>query len=215
MPRARLDVDVPEGSWLRDVSTARPGSTIRVVAALAREGGGTAVVAFHDADPAALLGDLRDHPGVVDLELLRSADGRTLVQVETTESRLHGPLRRAGVPLATPFEVRDGEASWTLTATPDRLAALGRGLDRAGIDSRLEAVAPAGSLEPDAPGLTDRQREVLARAYERGYYASPRGTTLTALADDLGVSKSTASELLHRAEGRLVEWFHAAPGTAD
>ena len=44
--------------------------------------------------------------------------------------------------------------------------------------------------------LTNRQREVLLRAVEEGYYAWPRRVTLTQLAARIGVAKSTLSELL-------------------
>ena len=53
-------------------------------------------------------------------------------------------------------------------------------------------------------GLTDRQFEALETATEVGYYAVPRQASLTAVAKELGVANSTASELLRRAESRLM-----------
>jgi len=58
--------------------------------------------------------------------------------------------------------------------------------------------------------LTDRQREVLLAARELGYYATPREATLTEVAAALDVSKSACSDVLHRAEGNLVDWFATA-----
>lgn len=46
--------------------------------------------------------------------------------------------------------------------------------------------------------LTMEQREALTMAVRRGFYKVPRGTTLAALADDLGVSNQAASERIRR-----------------
>lgn len=58
--------------------------------------------------------------------------------------------------------------------------------------------------------LTERQRELMSLAVANGYYDTPRGCTLTDLADAANISKSTASAVLHRAEGRLVKSFFSA-----
>jgi PAS domain S-box-containing protein len=52
--------------------------------------------------------------------------------------------------------------------------------------------------------LTDRQREALLTAYHGGYYEWPRTQSADALADVLGVSKSTFLEHLRRAERKLL-----------
>ena len=53
-------------------------------------------------------------------------------------------------------------------------------------------------------GLTDRQFEAVETATEMGYYAAPRAASLSAVADELGVADASASELLRRAESRLM-----------
>ena len=55
--------------------------------------------------------------------------------------------------------------------------------------------------------LSERQREVLLAAVEGGYYDTPRGCSLTELAEKLGVAKSTCSETLHRVEEVIVKRF--------
>ena len=52
--------------------------------------------------------------------------------------------------------------------------------------------------------LTDRQFEAIKTATEIGYYAVPRQASLSAVAAELGVASSTVSELLRRAESRLM-----------
>ena len=52
-------------------------------------------------------------------------------------------------------------------------------------------------------GLTERQRETLARAVEGGYYAVPHRLSTKDLAEEFGVSDLTISERLRRAVSTL------------
>ncbi|MFB6202764.1 MAG: helix-turn-helix domain-containing protein [Halorhabdus sp.] len=53
-------------------------------------------------------------------------------------------------------------------------------------------------------GLTDAQRDIIALAWERGYFAVPRETSLSALGAELGVTQQAASERLRRGLSALV-----------
>jgi hypothetical protein len=53
--------------------------------------------------------------------------------------------------------------------------------------------------------LTDRQREAARTAHELGYFDVPRGATLAEVADELGITASSCSERLRRAQTQLVE----------
>lgn len=57
----------------------------------------------------------------------------------------------------------------------------------------------------DAVGLTDKQREALLAAYDAGYFGTPRGTSLEALAETLGVSATAVGNRLRGGTARLVE----------
>ena len=59
-------------------------------------------------------------------------------------------------------------------------------------------------LDSQGYGLTEKQRQMLNHAVERGYYEVPRSTDLDELADDLGISHQAASERLRRAVDILV-----------
>lgn len=61
------------------------------------------------------------------------------------------------------------------------------------------------SFEDDRPyGLTERQYEALSLALSRGYYDRPRQTTAVELADELGISQPSMSDLLRRGERQLL-----------
>lgn len=206
MPRARLDVAVPEGTWVFDLSKRFPEVTFRVVSVFVRGGAGVGVLEVEAADPLSVLSQVGDYDDVAELDLLWSDEGTALVQFESTTPALVLPAMRAGVPLRTPFEIRDGRTRWELTTPRGRLAELGDQLDAAGIEYDLRSV---GDPAPGSPVdvLTDRQREVLLHARAVGYYDVPRTASLTEVATSLGVAKATASGILHRAESHLVDWF--------
>ncbi|MFD1514725.1 helix-turn-helix domain-containing protein [Halomarina rubra] len=202
MPRAHLRVDLPVGTWVADVSTTHPDVTIRVLAVFAAETGvGLARFSGPPAAVAAALAATRAAPGVTALDVLDDHDGAAVVRFETTTPVLARAAQAAAVPLEPPVTVVDGRADLVLTLPHERLSALGRAFEEAGLSFELTALSPAVDEESV---LTDRQHRLLAAAADRGYYDTPRGTSLTALAADLGLAKSSLSETLHRAEGRLV-----------
>jgi len=57
----------------------------------------------------------------------------------------------------------------------------------------------------DRVGLTDAQRDALVTAYEAGYFEEPRGTSLQALAEDLGISPTAVGGRIRRGTSRLIE----------
>lgn len=55
--------------------------------------------------------------------------------------------------------------------------------------------------------ISPRQRETLSLALKEGYFEIPRETTLAELADAMGITKTTASNHLRKAEREFIEFF--------
>lgn len=69
--------------------------------------------------------------------------------------------------------------------------------------------AARGEVVPERPfrpskGMTERQSRALETAQGLGYYSFPRKGRLSDVSRALGVSRSTAAELLRRAEAKVV-----------
>jgi hypothetical protein len=98
----------------------------------------------------------------------------------------------------------DGTTELTLVGTAADLDAAVAALPE-GMEPTVQSVGPyrrrAGS--PVAT-LTDRQREAVAAAVDRGYYDSPREGTVADVAADLGVAPGTAAEHLRKAEATVM-----------
>ena len=206
MPSTQLRIAIPEEAWIHDVSVAYPDTVFRVIAILSGEDTGTALLELIATNPVPILTDIDRRADITDMELLWKQDDTAMLQVETTNPLLLFPIMQAGVPLQTPFEIVDGVATWELTTSSARLSALGRRLEESDIGYDIEYIHD----DPSDPGdalLTDRQREIVMTAAEQGYYDTPRQTTLTEVSASMDISKATGSDVLHRAEGKVLKWF--------
>lgn len=67
--------------------------------------------------------------------------------------------------------------------------------------------APLMVFDGELPTFSDRQREILLLAFDRGYFEIPKETTTAELAAELDITRRTLEEHLRRAERKLVESF--------
>jgi hypothetical protein len=206
MPHAKLTIDIPEHTWIGDISTSHPELVFQVVTTIPGEDTGIGLVRLSAADPLPIITDIQARDDVESLELLWKHDDEALLQIQTLNPLPLLPVWRAGVPLKMPFDIQDGEATWEVTTSNSRLSSLRTHLDDVGIDFDIEFVRAIDASQADQL-LTDRQQEVLLAAVEAGYYRSPRESTLGEVADDLDVANATCSDVLHRAEGHIIHWF--------
>lgn len=206
MPTAKLRIALPEDVWVHEITTDFPAAELRVLAAFPAEETGVGLLEVTAPDLPAVVGAMDDHEEIVRLDLHRASGETALVEFETTAPLLLFSVRESGLPLELPFTIQDGVAEVEVTAARDRLSAFTAQLEAFGmtfeVDSVRETVGPERLL-------TDRQRELLATAVEEGYYDTPRECSLTELAEEADVAKSTASETLHRAEEKIIKEYRS------
>lgn len=202
MPHANLTITVPESVWIGELSRAHPEARFRVLAATTTDGTGVARLEIVGSDVGAIRAAMAGYDDVTNLTVFEAEPGRCRVQLETTMPILLQAIEGSGVPLETPFEIRDGAMELEATIPQDRLSTLGAQLDKFGISFSVERIQQ--EVESDEL-LTDRQRRLLHAAIDHGYYDTPRRITLTGLAGELDIAVSTCSEVLHRAEERVVK----------
>ncbi|WP_135536907.1 helix-turn-helix domain-containing protein [Halostella pelagica] len=204
MPYTELGITIPDSIWIGEVSRANPDTGFRVLAATANTATRVARIEILGDDPTTICEAIRGYDSVIDLTVFEADADSRRIQVETTVPLLMTSLQSSGVPLDMPFEVRDGEMTLEATIPQQNLSELGETLDDFGIAYTVERIQQ--EVESDSL-LTDRQLWLLDEAIDRGYYDTPRRTSLVALADDLDIAKSTCSEILHRAEERVLKEY--------
>lgn len=105
--------------------------------------------------------------------------------------------------------IEDGELVFSVTIEERSvLRALVADLREVGATVRLQRLVEGGTGDEfdgrGEPLITEKQREAIRTAYDLGYYESPRGADLGEVADELGVSRSAASQRLNAAASTLV-----------
>lgn len=204
MPQAELRVTLPEGTWVGDVSREYDGAVFEVLATVPAADRGVGLVEIRAADPRAVVESARSHEAILAVDEQAVTDRRALVRSETSRPLLLLSSGSAGVPIELPILIADGEATLSVTAPRDRLGDLSEQLEAFGMSYELKYI----QATDDPTGLlTDRQHTFLRRAAALGYYTVPRDCTLTELAAELDVAKSTASEVLARAESKVVDRY--------
>jgi hypothetical protein len=92
----------------------------------------------------------------------------------------------------------------TVVGNQDVLAERLAAFDDAGLGLDIRRLGDYDGPSTPLDALTARQREVLAAAWDAGYYDVPRTATVEAVAETLGVDPSTATEHIQRAERNLL-----------
>lgn len=140
-----------------------------------------------------------------------SAGGRQY-RTSSVERTCICPVFASGDCISRLKGVRNGEIIAVLTV-PDRAALreIMQELDAVGATVDVEWLVrsdkPEATTEIDVSDVTDKQREAIETALEMGYYETPRGADLSAVADRLGISDSATSQRLNAAETKLVRAF--------
>jgi predicted DNA binding protein len=205
MPRAQLKVNLPGGPGA--LSTERPDDEFRILAAYPTGDGLLVIFEIETADMAAVGRHLDEAPWLPSYDLLHADEHTVLIQysVPFIPPPVRAVLSSGNLP-RFPLTIRDGWIIAELTTSHKRLSQLKDEFETAGLTYEILSVTQ--STEP-TDLVTDRQQRFMTEAIEDGYYDTPRECSLTDLADELGVSKSTASVVLHRAEETIIKEFFA------
>jgi predicted DNA binding protein len=201
-----------------DVSAEHPGVTLHSCSSMTgREGRRKRIVELAGGtdDIDAFLDEFAAAAPVIDAEPLTEL-GRSRVYVAATLDAaqwdsIADRLSELGVHYRNGTTISAGWERWTLylgleEATREVRAAL----ETDGNETELVRDARRGAVDRlDGPGLrerlTDRQREALRLAIDRGFYGPDGSVPHAELADELGVAKTTAWEHLKRAEAMVMD----------
>ena len=154
--------------------------------------------------PGMWAAEIASYPDVVGVESLAQVGEGCLYRITYRNPPVVYLYRRLHLPLQFPLRMQAGMIEWEVAAR---------------YSDFQEILAHAREVDPQAkvtsirqrplryhlPALTERQHGLLTEAMAAGYFAVPRGITLTALARKLNRSKSGLSESIALIEKKLLE----------
>jgi predicted DNA binding protein len=150
---------------------------------------------------------LRSSPSVAAVERFGREEHRSRYRV-TWEGHARRVLRGLVAEDVTLTRLHGASGRWKLRVlAPDR-AAIARAyevLEDLGCDPNCRSITTFGGGWVNPAGVTEKQHQALARAFELGYYDIPRDITIEELGADLGISHQALSERFRRAYSQLVK----------
>jgi hypothetical protein len=208
---------------LVDVARAVPAAALTVQMVPHAKGHSPFIVRVHEGPPAAVEDAFRDSDFVAEYTRLGTdGDGETNRYQVIPAPDLEGQLGDHVDDIDGLRALSSEDATFDrIAVTPEGWRYTGRFADRTTFDTfrefwqsegypfrlhrltREERGASEGGGAGD--GLTDRQRAAVRTAYELGYFDIPRKASLEDVAAELGITASSLSERLRRAQTHLVE----------
>jgi len=123
---------------------------------------------------------------------------------------IHNAITSRGFVPVEAIRIRDGREYWTVVAEGPRSdleERLAKVECRIGADIKIRSTGSTATNRWQAilsQDLSERQREVIELARQRGYYEWPRETNASDLAEELKISKTTLLEHLRKAESKII-----------
>lgn len=204
-----LQVQTPECAWCRHASTHHPNVRFNVTSYYSRPNGSAIeVVEMTGQGWATAVEEIRQFPGVEEVEVLDESDQSGRVRIAASGCFLPAAIEASGVLPQLPFEVAGGCDKWLIISPKDKAREFYEQLRKDGVNVDIVF---SGEYAPESK-LTPRQQEILAFAIQHGYYDYPRRITLTKLAEKMGLAKSTLSQALMVVESEVVKNAAVASG---
>lgn len=201
-----LELKAPQ-TWVSEITAKHP-TTIRILDCKPSETkDGVRQLVEVSSDPSLLnriVDDVKASPLVKEAYVVQTKRGRMLGSL-LTQSAFCSTIMKSEAFCRTCFfhskTNPDGTVEWTLAF--NKREALTELLDRLK-EEQVDVKILKLSSVADVENLTLHQRSLVETALEEGFFDYPRRITLRELAKKMGVSASTASEVLRRAEKKIL-----------
>ncbi|MEF8842240.1 MAG: helix-turn-helix domain-containing protein [Haloarculaceae archaeon] len=146
------------------------------------------------------------HAGVTDIRLIDSVEEEYLMRAEWEREYVGilSALAETHLVVLSGVGTKEG---WTFEVRGESREEIGEFrtyCQENDIPIDITAVHALLPIQGEGYELTDTQREALLLAYERGYFDSPRTTSLDAVAEELGITQQSLSSRLRRGHRRLI-----------
>ena len=184
-----------------------PGVTVELERLIPHE---TLIIPYfwvRGAETEDIEASFESHVGVTDIRLVDSVENEYLMRA-TWEQEYFGvlsALAKASVVLLSGVGTKDEWRFEVRGESQEVIAAFREYCQENDIPITITAVHAMLPIQGEGYELTETQREALVLAYERGYFDTPRESSLEEIAAELGITQQSLSSRLRRGHRRLIE----------
>lgn len=154
--------------------------------------------------PGVWAAEIARLPGVFKVDSLAEVGDGCLYRITYRNPPVIYLYRELGLPIQFPLRIQDGIIRWEVVARRSEFRAVLKYTEKADPNFQVVSIRRR-PLRSHLPVLTETQHQLLTQAMAAGYFAVPRGITLTDLARRLDRSKSAVSEGIAIIERKLLE----------
>jgi HTH DNA binding domain len=208
---AVLRIRIPRTLWTGGFSSAHPELRIDVLNRVEV----TPDISVSDhwisgGPPGVWAKEIARYPDILSVDPFAEVGDGSLYRIKYRNPPVIYLYRRLNLPLHFPLRVQAGYIGWEIAARYSEFQLILKHARKADPSAQILSIRH-GPLRSYLPLLSEPQRRLLTDAMAAGYFAVPRGITLTDLARQLNRSKSGISEALALIEKKLLEAALRAP----
>lgn len=195
----------PQRAWIHNISP-KYQAVVKILDCKPASGGAVQElfeILVAEDQVESVLKELRSDPSVSRVEVIGAKDGRITGSLISHTCSACRVLASSGCFQISSTLNRDGTISWLMLGNKSSLKRLLDQLEKQSVRFSLRKIERART----ANLLSKRQEEVLLKAYELGYFDQPRRIDLHSLASMLNLSPPTLSELLRRAQKKVITQY--------
>ncbi|MBD3188725.1 hypothetical protein GF325_17995 [Candidatus Bathyarchaeota archaeon] len=204
----RLEVKVPDDKCLFRISKQFPHLVFKNISMLPiPDKMGNTLVEVNGVDIPNLLNTLDGESKIIEHEIVFEESDHVLVNIKVREPTLLTLMTTREVMIDYPVVFKDGIATITLIGPRENIDTLLEDLEHRRMRFSIKNI---GSPNPREV-LSGKQKAVLVKALEKGFFEVPRHISLTDLAKEFGVSPNALSEMIRRLSKRLAMHYMESP----
>ena len=196
-----LNIKIPE-LWVTPITEKYDVSLSCQIGGQSKTTGwGLVTITGDDTILDKILEEIKDHPSVGGVEIKTREQGFVSFLIDIVQCKACELLIKSKAFMVFPVDIQNGRMKWLLITDDNRtIGKIYDELEEEGYDIQIERVTAFGGKRI----LTDRQEEVVSTAFSSGYFDYPKKTGSLKLANKLGISVSTLSEIMRAAQRRIL-----------
>ena len=202
---ASLRIRIPRNLWTSPFSIAHPD--VRLEALNRTEVGKDLSVSDYwisGQPPGIWAREIQAYPDVTRVDSLAEVGDGCIYRITYRNPPVVYLYQRLGLPIQFPLRIQAGYLTWEVVARFSEFQTIMKHVR--GVDPNVRVLSVRRRpLRSHLPVLSETQHRLLSQAMSAGYFAVPRGITLTDLARKLNRSKSSISESIALIEKKLLE----------